>query len=253
MFVMSFSRIRGFAAASILAVMAACAAPPPPPPAPPPPPEPIPARPMAPGGAADNMPIPFKGVDGVRQTVNANVTPAQATWNMRSAFVVGSLNCLDPRYAQILESYKLMLKAHEKALGRTNTKVEGEWKQRIGTGYQRARDTYTTKLYNYFALPPALPRFCDAMLEISREAPQIASADLDAFSMRALSKVENSFELFFQEFEQYRIAAAAWDAKYGAQYGAAAVPVTSVYGVPASTVGGGPVSYGPSQQPQSTP
>lgn len=216
-----FSRLRMVAAAAGFAALGACATPPPPPP-PPPPPVAVPYRPVPPGGASPTMVIPAVGADGVRQTVNAYISPAQRTWNLRSAFVVASLNCLSAQHAGILDGYKRFLVTHKAELARTNLAVEGEWKKKHGTGYQRVRDTYTTQVYNYFALPPTLPKFCNAALAMSNDSLSVAPGNLDAFSLQALPKLELVFDEFYRSFEQYRVDLASWDAKYGSLYGAPA-------------------------------
>lgn len=165
------------------------------------------------------MLIPMVGADGIRQTVNARLSSAQRVWNMRSAFNVAALNCLEPRYAPILEGYKHYLNTHKKALTKTNKDVEAEWKKLHGAGYARLRDSYTTQVYNYFALPPVLPQFCDTALAISQESMTVPAAEFEPFSQRSLDRLEMVFETFFRSFEQYRVDVAAWDAKYGNLYG----------------------------------
>lgn len=220
MFSQSIVRARTLAVAGGLALVAACAAPPPPRAvAPPPHVASIPARPLPPGGAAETTPIPAKGMDGVRQTVNAHISSAQATWNLRSAFNVAALNCMDQRHAAILDGYKNFLKIHKTKLSAVNNAVEKEWRSRQPSNYMRERDSYSTRVYNYFALPPVLPRFCDQMLLISNDSFAVRSADLDAFSSRSLTQIEAVFEGFYQDFERFRFDAAAWDARYGAAYG----------------------------------
>lgn len=217
---LTFNKIRTGAAAAGLAALAACATPAPPPP-PPPAVVQIPYRPVPPGGAAPQMVIPPVGADGVRQTVNANISTAQRTWNLRSAYVVASLNCLGAEYTPILEGYKRFLDMHGRDLGKVNAAVEREWKDRHGNGYKRARDSYTTQVYNYFALPPALPQFCNAALKMSEESLSVAPGQLDAFAFTALSGLEAVFDQFYRDFDQYRVELAQWDAQYGAQYGPA--------------------------------
>ncbi len=72
-----------------------------------------------------------------------------------------------------------------------------------------------TRVYNYFALPPAQDRFCDAALVVSAEALAPETTDLDLFAMQALPRIEREFETFFRAYEQYRTDLAAWDARYG--------------------------------------
>ncbi|MCB2051454.1 MAG: hypothetical protein KDE63_08495, partial [Novosphingobium sp.] len=204
-----------------LSVLGACAAPPPPPPPPPPKPIAVPSRPVPPGGASPGMVIPAVAANGIRQTVNANLTPAQRTWNLRSAYVVASLNCLGPRYVSILDGYKNFLKVHGGDLKSVNNRVESEWRAREGSGYKRARDSYTTQVYNYFALPPTLPDFCNAAVDMSNASLSVPRGQLDNFAANELPKLESVFDTFFRSFEQYRVDLANWDAQYGPMYGGA--------------------------------
>ena len=223
--------------AGALSLLAACATapvppPPPPPPSPPPPPPAMPMRPTPPMGASASMIVPMIAADGVRQTVNAYITPAQTTWNIRSAFNVAALNCMQPRHAAILENYKLFLTNFDKQLDKANDKIEAEFREQYGdrrTG-RTELDSYMTKVYNYFTLPPAKEAFCDAALELSNESVAVAPADLDSFSARAMARFEGVFEDFFRSFERYQTNLATWDRLYGQPAGLypSYVPATQV-------------------------
>lgn len=203
-----------------LAVVAACTAAPPPPPPPPPPPAPpsapvIPPRPQPPGGATASMIVPTVGPDGVRQTVNANLSTAQTTWNLRSALNVAALNCLKPQHAAILPAYKDFLKTHARKLSSTNTALQGEFRKRYGATYRDVQDSYMTQVYNYFALPPVLNDFCDTALSIATAVPVSSKEDLDLYAFGAMQRLEAVYEGFFRSYEQYRVNLTAWDAQYG--------------------------------------
>ncbi|MDP3675856.1 MAG: hypothetical protein Q8R44_12305 [Novosphingobium sp.] len=163
--------------------------------------------------------IPAQNSFGVRETINANLTPAQKVWNLRSAMNVAALNCLEPQYAAILENYKVFLKAQTKGLSATNRALDAEFRAKYGATYRDVRDSYMTQVYNYFALPPTLPRFCGASLAVSNELAAVAPTGLDTFAAGALPRLEAVFDDFFGAFEQYRIDVAQWDAQYGPKYG----------------------------------
>ena len=172
-------------------------------------------------GASALMTIPQVAPDGVRQTVNAYITPAQTTWNVRSALNVAALNCLADEHAGILPNYKLFLENFDKPLDRANDAVEAEFREKYGdrkTG-RAELDSYMTKVYNYFTMPPAKAEFCDAALELSNESTMVAPADLESFSARALARFEGVFEDFFRSFERYRTNLATWDSLYGTPAG----------------------------------
>lgn len=207
------------AATLAAALVAACgpkSAPPPPPPpvAAPAPVVYIPPRPLPPLGASAGLFVPPLGPDGVRQTINARLTPAQTIWNVRSAYNVAALNCLKAEHADILIHYKTFLKAHAKGLKAANTAVDADFRKRYGAAFIRPREAYMTQVYNYYAYPATLQNFCDAATVIARDSTTVKPAELAAFSQRSMVTFETVFETFFRTFEQYRADVAAWDAKY---------------------------------------
>jgi len=212
-----------------LCLVAACGpkstpAPPPPPPAPPPPPVVvIPPRPQPPLGAGAGLLVPVVGADGVRQTINARLTPGQTVWNLRSAYNVAALNCLKPEHAEILVGYKTFLKTHKKGLTAANKVVDSDFRRKFGGAFIRPREAYMTQVYNYFAYPATLGNFCDAALVMARESKAIKPAELNAFSTRNLTMLDGVFETFFRTYEQYQLQLASWDAKYGPRTGMTAV------------------------------
>jgi len=217
-----------------LSGLAACApVPVAPPPAPPPPPPitiVIPPRPYPPLGASPNVTVPVIGLNGTRQTVNAGISTAQTTWNVRSAFNVAALNCLKPEHVEILAAYKVFLKTHAKGLTAANRSVDSEFKARHGAAFVRPREAYMTQVYNYYAFPPTLPGFCDASLLMARDVALTKPADLAAFSATQMVRLEGVFEQFFRAYEQYRTDAGLWDAKYQPLLTPRPVPA---YGAPA--------------------
>ncbi|WP_230280332.1 hypothetical protein [Croceicoccus sp. Ery15] len=203
------------------ATLASCGPPPPPPVAPPPPvQEAFRARPIAPGYAQDNLAIPQRNELGIRQTVNTGLSTEQATWNLRSAYNVAALNCNAPEDAAIAERYGDFLKTHSRELSTTNQKVDTQFRDKFGRSeYKRARDQYMTQVYNYFSLPPALPRFCAAARETSLALADTPKGKLDEAAQAELPKLELVFLGYFDEYEAYSAEAQAWDAEYLATYG----------------------------------
>lgn len=212
------------AVAAGISALAACgpkSAPPPPPPPPPPPVVYIPPRPLPPLGAAAGLNVPPIGPNGVRQTINAGITPAQTIWNFRSAYNVAALSCQKPEHADILVGYKKFLINHKKGLAAANKSVDAEFKKRSAPTWIRLREAYMTQVYNYYAYPATLTNFCDTALIVARESMTVKPADLPTFSTRSLASLEAVFEGFFRAYDQYRADAAAWDAKYAPKPAAA--------------------------------
>ncbi|PLK26385.1 hypothetical protein C0V78_05450 [Novosphingobium sp. TH158] len=189
------------------------------PPPPPPPPAPkyvvVPWKPIPPEWAAPTTYVPPLGPDGLRVSVNRNITPAQTLWNLRSGYNVAALNCRDPKHAEIVVNYRAFLKAHAKTLRATNTKIDAEWRGKYGAGFIKSREKYMTEVYNHFAMPPTLPAFCDAALAMSRDGKLVKSAALNDFAARSLPSLEIVFDDFFKRFDAYKVEMAAWEAKWG--------------------------------------
>ncbi len=213
-------RIAILGSAALAVLLASCgpkSAPPPPPAPKPRPVAVIPPRPYPPNNASRDLPVPALASDGLFQSVNRGISPAQTTWNLRSAYNVAALSCPVPARDEITANYKLYLKRHAKALLAANRKIDAEWKGKFGTGFVAQREKYMTNVYNHFALPPTLGEFCKAALAMSRDEKAIKVGELDAFSARSLPNLEIVYDDFYRRYIQYRTDLDAWNAKYGAQ------------------------------------
>lgn len=199
--------------AVLVSVLAACAQKTPPPP--PPPVVVIPPQPQPPMGAPESMRIPEIAEDGVRKTVNTSVSGAQAVWNLRSAYNVAALNCVEPQYAPILAGYKEFLKVHDKSLDKANAELNKSFNGAFGKAGTRERETYQTQVYNFFAVPPVKATFCEAAMQIAAEVALLPAGQLEGYAPQGLAKIEAPFMDFFNAYDQYRADLAAWQAKYG--------------------------------------
>lgn len=219
-----FTKLKPLLAASALAaaaLLSACGPSEPPKPAPPPPPPPppvvvIPPRPVPPASAYSGFVLPPMGPDGLFVSVNRGISPNQMTWNLRSAYNVGALNCPEPARTEITNSYGAFLRTNARKLTAVNKGVDAEFRARYGAKFIAPREKYITELYNHFAFPPTLPEFCNAVLTMSREGATIKPADLDTFAARHLPSIEIVFDSFYLRFAKYRSALAEWEARYGA-------------------------------------
>jgi len=188
------------------------------PPPPPPPPQIVtapPTMPRPPMGAATGMTVPVMGIDGVRNTVNYNLDPVQTLWHFRSAFNVAALNCQSPAHFRIADDYNLFIKLNEKTLAATNRTLESRYREQFGPDYRRVRDTHSTQVYNYFALPPVKSDFCDAALRLGQEAVLTPPEEITSFAMVALPQLEMVFDRFYQAYERYEQDLVMWNALYG--------------------------------------
>ena len=160
--------------------------------------------------------MPPADANGLRHSLNRNISTAQMVWNLRSAYNVAALNCTAPQHADILPRYKAFLTTHGKALNAVNKALDGEFKARYGAKFIAPRESYITAVYNHYALPPTLTDFCDAVTAVTRDGAAIKSADLEAFAVRSLPSIEVVFDDFYRRYEIYRNELAIWEAQYGA-------------------------------------
>ena len=209
--------IRMAAVAVGISALAACATPPPPPPV-----EAVPIRPLPPSQASYVMDIPQVNALGMRETVNLGISDDEKVWHFRSAWNVAALNCLDPQYQTVLDSYSSYIKDHARTLKQVNDRIDAQYRKEYGKGRPaiQAREGQMTMVYNYFALPPARADLCRTALGISQQYAAAEDLDAQAFALANFAALEGPFERFFVAYEQYEKEAAAWDAKYGERYGA---------------------------------
>ena len=161
------------------------------------------------------MAIPQMAADGARQTVNYGISNEQKLWNVRSGLNVAALNCRNTEHLSLADNYRTFLNRHKRQLSRTNRDLASQYRKEHGRNYRNAQDAYMTRVYNYFALPPALPAFCDVAHELSIEAAQVPAGQLHTFTETALPRMEAVYEEFFSAYEKYRVDLAAWEAQYG--------------------------------------
>ncbi len=93
-----------------------------------------------------------------------------------------------------------------------------------------------TQVYNYFAIPPARNSLCDVAMQVANEFTTTQPEDPKAFAAIYLPRFEAGYEAFFRAYEQYRVDSAAWDSKWGAQYGASQPGYVAVHGGSGTTI-----------------
>ena len=113
-----------------------------------------------------------------------------------------------------IDSYRAFLRTHARGLTAANRAVDGEFRARYGARFVAPREKYMTEVYNHFALPMTVTDFCRAVAVVSTEAQTVPVAQLQAFAARSLPSIEIVFDDFYKRYEQWRIDAAAWDARY---------------------------------------
>lgn len=175
-------------------------------PAPIPVPAPAPVRtaaPVPPDGAAAGLTIPARLADGSYASPNRGVSAAGAMWHLRAAFNVAALSCPD---ATLAPTYNRLLTTHRQALAAAHRLLAAEH------GGMTSFDPAMTRLYNYFAQPPVLARFCAAAGPLLHQAALLSAGSLDGFAPAALAAIDQPFGEFYARYDRYRADLALWRA-----------------------------------------
>ena len=171
------------------------------------------AAPLPPTGVALTFVPPARDDAGYR-TPNRALTPEETTWHVRVALNVAALGCRGPEEAATVAAYNALLKTDAPALAAAATAMEGQFKTRHGAQWQARYDDDMTRLYNFFAQPPAQAGFCETATALLRESAAVAPADFPAFAAAALPRLEAPFLTFFATFDAYRTSLAAWKTRH---------------------------------------
>ncbi|WP_375398580.1 hypothetical protein [uncultured Sphingomonas sp.] len=189
-------------------------------------------EPRPPAGAAANLVLPPVGADGSYATPNRGLSPAEATWHLRAALNVAALNCRDADEGLTVANYNRLLAANRVALAAATDAVDTRYRASFGAAWVDARETAMTRVYNFFAQPPAHDAFCVAAKQVLTEAQSVEPADLAAFAVARLADLERPFTDFYARYDQYRTALAAWRTGAGGGVAVATLAAVSVTGAP---------------------
>jgi hypothetical protein len=172
--------------------------------------------PRPPAGAAPNLQIPARDGFGRYQTLNLGLTPAETSWHVRAALNVAALGCRGAGDGELAPQYTRLITVERRALGAADAAVKAQYRARYGLGWQTPYDRDMTRLYNFFAQPPAQPGFCAAARDVLGEAMLLQPGQYDAFAADALPRLEAPFIAFYRDYEAWRTADAAWrQARFG--------------------------------------
>lgn len=190
----------------------------------PPAPAPVARAPMPrpPMRAATNLNIPAPDANGRYPTPNQNLSEAGHLWHLRSALNVAVLQCAkagDPAETQ----YNAFLTRHRTRLSAAYATLEREYRGRHPGDWRDAFDDAMTRVYNFYAQPPARQAFCAAGLEAITAAATVEPAALSAHASQALAALDRPFTDFYRAYADYRVELAAWNAG-----GSAATPRLAV-------------------------
>ena len=120
------------------------------------------AAPHPPEGAAINQTIPLRDASGAYLTPNLRIGADETSWHVRAALNVAALGCRDAAEAVTVASYNRMIGRHRKPLAAADAGVKAAHRQRFGARWEAEHDARMTRVYNFFAQPPAQRGFCAA-------------------------------------------------------------------------------------------
>jgi hypothetical protein len=162
--------------------------------------------------------VPEPDHDGHFTTINSGASAQEALWHVRAALNVAALSCARrPGGATTVARYNALL-TQRKAVFATAYAAE---RARFG---QAALDVHMTRLYNFFAQPPAQAAFCAAAAGVADRAVAVSPAGLPQFAPGALDTLEAPILDYYRAYAAYRVALAAWEAHPRAQRAEAAPP-----------------------------
>jgi hypothetical protein len=123
--------------------------------------------------------------------VHAGMGPGEQGWHLRAALNVAALSC-GRRNPALVASYNRMLARQRQPLAAAYA-AEVARSQRQPGAWQPQLDLHMTRLYNYYAWPPAQAGFCAAAAPVATEAAALDPAGYAAFAGPALERLERPF------------------------------------------------------------
>ena len=160
------------------------------------------AEPRPPAGAATGLSLPSRDAQGHYATINSGIADKEAIWHFRAALNVAALSCTDQ---SIRDNYNQLLKSRKTVFA---SAYASETASRRGA----ALDQHQTRLYNFFAQPPAKIGFCRAADTEATQAVSVSAAEFPAYAAKALDRLEAPMIAFYAAYDRYRRKLAEWKA-----------------------------------------
>ena len=174
-------------------------------------------EPQAPGFAAPNLRLPPRDARGEYATPNRQLTGHDAFWNLRIALNVAAIGCRHPGSLQLVADYNRIIARHGELIRASETAVIARLGRATGGNGIAARDRTSTKLFNYFAQPPAQKQFCRVAGSVAQQMSGMDSAAAMAMAPAMLAQVDQPFIDFYDAYARYQVDLAAYRAQRGAQ------------------------------------
>lgn len=174
-------------------------------------------EPQAPGYAAANLRLPPRDAQGDYATPNRERTGHDAFWNLRIALNVAAIGCRHPGSLQLVADYNNIIGRHGNLIRSAETTVIARLGRETGSNGIAARDRTSTKLFNYFAQPPAQKEFCRVAGSIAQQMSGMDGAAAMAMAPAMLAQVDQPFVDFYNAYARYQVELAAYRAQSGYQ------------------------------------
>ena len=151
-----------------------------------------------------NLPVPHALADGSFPTPNRSLTTAASVWHLRVALNVAALSCRSDE-TRLVAGYNGLLTKHRADLASAELRLAREYAANTRAGRARYDDSMT-RLYNFWATPPAQAGFCKAAVETleALEKHDAAGGALDGFCGSNLARLDAPFVDFYREYDQWR-------------------------------------------------
>ncbi len=174
-------------------------------------------EPEAPGFAAPNLRLPPRDARGEFATPNRELTGHDAFWNLRIALNVAAIGCRHPGSLQLVADYNGIIARHGGLIRSAETAVIARLGRATGSNGIAARDRTSTRLFNYFAQPPAQKQFCRVAGSVAQQMHGMDSAGAMTMAPAMLAQVDQPFVDFYDAYARYQVELAAYRAQRGHQ------------------------------------
>ena len=161
-----------------------------------------PPTPALPAGASPGMAVPAMLADGGFPTPNRALTPAATMWHLRAGLNVAALACRSDE-ATTVARYNAFLSAHRAELAAAEATYAAEFRA-AGGDWRDRYDDAMTRLYNYYATPPAHAAFCGVAAGLLADATASPGQGLAAFAAERLPVLDRPFTDFYRAYDAWR-------------------------------------------------
>ena len=165
-------------------------------------------KPTPPASSAPNLVLPTKLADGTYATPNRSLSGAGTVWHLRVALNVAALGCADPAQT-VVSGYNNLIRTRAARFDESYKALTVQY------GSLNTLDVAMTRLYNYFAQPPAQPGFCAVAREVLVEVQSVPDAEFATYAAKAMQRLEQPFLDFYGAYEKYLADLARWVNAFG--------------------------------------